>query len=76
MLIRDVNAQVEKALQEVEMRYSKGMKFTIYDLLATSGCEGANNFSNYKNSLQAKLPMKRIAQLHSTRNGINTYIKL
>ncbi|WP_427041329.1 hypothetical protein HUW86_05195 [Fusobacterium sp. SB021] len=76
MMIRDVNAQVEKAISEIEMRYSKGLKFTIYDLLATQSCEGASNFSLYKNSLQAKLSPKRIAQLHSTRNGINTYIKL
>ncbi len=48
MLIRDVNGQVEKAINEIEMRYSKGMKFTIFDLLATQSCEGANNFSLYK----------------------------
>lgn len=58
------------------MRYSKGLKFTIYDLLATQSCEGASNFSLYKNSLQAKLSPRRVAQLHSTRDGINTYIKL
>ena len=76
MMIRDVNAQVEKAISEIEMRYSKGLKFTIYDLLATQSCEGASNFSLYKNSLQAKLSPRRVAQLHSTRDGINTYIKL
>ena len=76
MMIRDVNAQVEKAISEIEMRYSKGLKFTIYDLLATQSCEGASNFSLYKNSLQAKLSPRRVAQLHSTRNGVNTYIKL
>lgn len=76
MMIRDVNAQVEKAISEIEMRYSKGLKFTIYDLLATQSCEGASNFSLYKNSLQAKLSPRRVAQLHSTRDGVNTYIKL
>lgn len=76
MMIRDINAQVEKAISEIEMRYSKGLKFTIYDLLATQSCEGASNFSLYKNSLQAKLSPRRVAQLHSTRNGVNTYIKL
>lgn len=76
MLIRDVNAQVEQAINEIEMRYSKGMLFTIFDLLATQSCEEASNFSMYKNSLQAKLSPRRIAQLHSTRNGINKYIKL
>ncbi len=39
MMIRDINAQVEKAISEIEMRYSKGLKFTIYDLLATQSCE-------------------------------------
>lgn len=76
MMIRDINAQVEKAISEIEMRYSKGLKFTIYDLLATQSCEGASNFSLYKNSLQARLSPRRVAQLHSTRDGINTYIKL
>ena len=76
MMIRDINAQVEKAISEIEMRYSKGLKFTIYDLLATQSCEGASNFSLYKNSLQAKLSPRRVAQLHSTRDGVNTYIKL
>ena len=76
MIIQNINAQVEKAITEIEMRYSKGLKFTIYDLLATQSCEGANNFTLYKNSLQSKLSPRRIAQLHSTRNGINTYIKL
>lgn len=76
MMIRDINAQVEKAISEIEMRYSKGLKFTIYDLLATQSCEGASNFSLYKNSLQARLSPRRVAQLHSTRDGVNTYIKL
>lgn len=76
MMIRDINAQVEKAISEIEMRYSKGLKFTIYDLLATQSCKEASNFSLYKNSLQAKLSPRRVAQLHSTRDGVNTYIKL
>jgi hypothetical protein len=76
MLIRDVNGQVEKAINEIEMRYSKGMKFTIFDLLVTQSCEEASNFSMYKNSLQAKLSPRRVAQLHSTRDGVNIYIKL
>ena len=76
MVIRDIYTQVEKAIQEIEMRYSKGMKFTIFDLLSTQACQETSNFSNYKNQLQAKLSPKRVAELHSTRNGINIYIKL
>lgn len=76
MLIRDINAQVEKAIAEIEMRYSKGLRFTIYNLLATQSCEGASNFSMYKNMLQAKLSFRRMAQLYCIRNGVNTYIKL
>lgn len=76
MLIQDVNGQVEKAINEIETRYSKGLKFTIYDLLVTQSCEEATNFSMYKNSLQSKLSPRRVAQLYSTRNGINIYIKL
>lgn len=76
MVIRDVNAQVEKAIDEIEMRYSKGMIFTIGDLLATKACEGANNFSLYRNRLMSQLSPRRIAQNHGTRNGITSYIKL
>ena len=75
-MIRDINLQVEKALKEIEVRYSKGMKFTIYDLLATEVCRNESNFSIYKNRLQAQLSPRKIAQLYTTRNGINTYIKL
>lgn len=76
MMIRDVNGQIEKAIAEIERTYSKRMKFTIYDLSATKPCEGASNFNNYKNGLQNKLSSKRIAQLYTNSQGINTYIKL
>ena len=35
-MIRDINEQVAKAVSEIEMRYSKGMKFTLDDLMAST----------------------------------------
>lgn len=58
------------------MRYSKGMKFQLSELLLVSSCEKESNSSIFKNSLKVKLLNRRIAQIHSTRNGTNTYIKL
>lgn len=75
-MIRDINEQIEKAIDEVNMRYSKGMKFHLEDLMTVSSCTNESNFSIFRNSLKTKLLTGRIAQLHSTRNGINTYIKL
>ncbi len=75
-MIRDINSQIEKAIFEIEMRYSKGMKFQLSDLLSVSSCEKESNFSIFRNSLKAKLINKGIAQIHSTRNGINIFIKL
>lgn len=75
-MIRDINSQIEKAIFEIEMRYSKGMKFQLSDLLSVSSCEKESNYSIFRNSLKAKLINKRIAQIHSTRNGTNIFIKL
>ena len=75
-MIRDINNQIEKAVFEIEIRYSKGMKFQLMDLLSVSSCIKESNFSIFRNSLKAKLLNRRIAQIHSTRNGTNTYIKL
>lgn len=75
-MIRDINSQIEKAVFEIEMRYSKGMRFQLTDLLSVSACEKESNLNIFINSLQTKLLNRRIAQIHSTRNGTNTYIKL
>lgn len=75
-MIRDVEEQIEKAIDEIEMKYSKGMKFLLESLYAVSCCINESNFSHFRNSLKAKLLNRRIAQIHSTRNGTNTYIKL
>ena len=75
-MIRDINSQIEKAIFEIEMRYSKGMKFQLSDLLSVSSCEKESNFSIFRNSLKTKLINNRIAQLHSKRNGLDIFIKL
>ena len=75
-MIRDINSQIEKVIFEIEMRYSKGMKFQLSDLLSVSSCEKESNFSIFRNSLKVKLINKRIVQIHSTRNGTNMFIKL
>ena len=75
-MIRDINEQVAKAVNEIEMRYSKGIKFRLEDLLSVSSCINESNFSHFRNSLKAKLLNKRIAQIYSVRNEGTTYIKL
>lgn len=75
-MIRNINEQVEKAINEIEMRFSKGMKFNLHDLMASTSCSNESNYNYYINALQSKLNLSRIAQVHSTRNGIRTYIKL
>ena len=75
-MIRDINGQIEKVISEIEMRYSKGIKFKLEDLLSVSSCMNENNFTNFKNSLKSKLLSKRIAQIYSVRNDGTTYIKL
>lgn len=75
-MIRDVNEQIENAIDEIEMKYSKGMKFQLESLYSVSSCMNESNFANFRNSLRARLIGRRIAQVHSTRNGVNTFIKL
>ena len=75
-MIRDINEQVKKAITEVEMRYSKGIKFQLNELLSVSSCEKESNFSIFRNSLKTNLINNRIAQLHSKRNGLDIFIKL
>lgn len=75
-MIRDVNSQIEKAINEIEKRYSKGIKFKLEDLFSVSPCMNESNFANFRNSLKSKLISKRIAQVYSVRNDGTTYIKL
>lgn len=75
-MIRDINSQVSKAINEIEFRYSKGMKFTLQELMVSQSCFNESNYQYYINALQSKLNLSRIAQLYSTRNGIRIYIKL
>lgn len=75
-MISNINSQIEKAVFEIEMKYSKGMRFQLTDLLSVSSCIKESNFSIFINSLKTKLINEKIAQIHSTRNGTNNYIKL
>lgn len=75
-MIRDINSQIKKSVFEIEMRCSKGMKFQLSNLLSVSSCDKDSNFSIFRNSLKTILMNGRIAQIHFTRNGTNTYIKL
>ena len=75
-MIRDINEQVIKAINEIEMRYSKGMKFTLQDLISSTSCSNENNYNYYINALQSKLNLSKVAQVHSVKNGMRIYIKL
>lgn len=75
-MIRDINGQIEKVIFEIEMRYSKGMKFQLCDLVSVSSCEKESNFSIFKNSLKSKILNKRVAQIYFVRNEGTTYIKI
>ena len=75
-MIRDINNQVEKAINEIEMRYSKGIKFKLEDLFSVSSCISESNFTIFRNSLKSKLINKRVAQIYSVRNNGTIYIKL
>lgn len=75
-MIRDINGQIEKVIFEIEMRYSKGMKFQLCDLVSVSSCEKESNFNIFKNSLKSKILNKRVAQIYSVRNEGTTYIKI
>ena len=75
-MIRDINGQIEKVIFEIGMRYSKGMKFQLCDLVSVSSCEKESNFSIFKNSLKSKILNKRVAQIYSVRNEGTTYIKI
>lgn len=75
-MIRDINSQIEKVIFEIEMRYSKGMKFQLCDLVSVSSCEKESNFSVFKNSLKSKILNKRVVQIYSVRNDGTIYIKL
>lgn len=75
-MIRDVNSQVEKAINEIEMRYSKGIKFKLEDLFSVSSCVSESNFTIFRNSLKSRLINKKIAQIYSVRNDGTIYIKL
>lgn len=75
-MIRDINGQIEKTINEIEMRYSKGTKFKLEDLITVSSCINESNFYNFKNSLKSKLLNKRIAQVYSVRNDGTVFIKL
>lgn len=75
-MIRDVNNQVEKAINEIEMRYSKGIKFKLEDLFSVSSCVSESNFTIFRNSLKSRLINKKIAQIYSVRNDGTIYIKL
>ncbi|MCI5725785.1 hypothetical protein [Fusobacterium sp.] len=73
MVIRDVDGQVEKALNEIQMRYSRGMEFTIYDLMATSACIDAQNFDSYKIMLEIRISNRGVAGCSGTKNGVRLF---
>lgn len=76
MIIHDIDKQVKLCLNEIENRYTKGIEFSIYDLFSLSSCINASNFNILKNRLVNQMMVKKIAHLHSGRNGKNIYIKL
>lgn len=75
MMIKDLNGHVEKALNEIEMRYSRGLEFTIFDLMTTSSCKEATNFVSYRTMLEARISNRGIAACCSIKNGIRVFRK-
>lgn len=73
MVIKDLKGQVEKALNEIKMRYSWGMEFTIYDLMASSACRDAQNFDSYRYMLEQQISLRGIAGASGVKNGIKTF---
>lgn len=73
MVIKDLNGQVEKALNEIKMRYSKGLEFTIYDLMTTASCKEALNFVSYKVMLEARISNRGVASFSGMKNGARLF---
>ncbi len=72
IVIKDLQSQVEKALNEIQMRYSRGTEFTIYDLMASSACRDAQNFDSYRTMLENKISISGIAGC----SGVKKRVKL
>lgn len=53
--IHDIDGQVKKAIQELDMRYSRGMEFKIDDLMAVSSCKEASNYRSFFTKVEAKI---------------------
>lgn len=73
MVIKDLNGQVEKALNEIKMRFSKGLEFTIYDLMTTAFCKEALNFVSYRTMLEARISNRGVAGCSGARNGARLF---
>jgi hypothetical protein len=61
IMIKDLKAQAEKAVNEVNFRYSRGMKFFLEDLTAVQVCLNETNYSSFKGYLSNKLQNEKIA---------------
>lgn len=59
-MIRDINSQVSKALNEIELRYSKGMKFTLQELIVSQSYFNESNYQSCINVLQSKLNLSKM----------------
>lgn len=75
MLISNLNEHVQKAINEVNMKYSSRMKFSIYDLVTVDICKNAGNFSSFKSKLESRLILEKIASPSAFVKGVRYSIK-
>lgn len=75
MLISNLNEHVQKAINEVNMKYSSRMKFSIYDLATADICKNAGNFSSFKSKLENRLILEKIASPSAFVKGVRYFIK-
>ena len=74
IMIKDLKAQAEKAINEVNFRYSRGMKFFLEDLMAVQVCLNETNYSSFKGYLSNKLQNEKIA-VPTWINGKKAFMK-
>lgn len=73
-MIKDLKAQAEKAINEVNFRYSRGIKFFLEDLMAVQVCLNETNYLSFKGYLSNKLQNEEIA-VPTWINGKKAFMK-
>ena len=71
--ITNIDEQVKKAIQELDMRYSRGMEFKIDDLMAVSSCKEASNYKTFFAKAEAKIASSGKVAPTRTINKVSYY---